>query len=86
MNRNADWLRYLRMLLNTADHGSHGPNGHVSQEALLADHWAHDPRCVRVGVQHRRVGAEPHGYGHGHGQWLEAGVTAHLRTHSRTGR
>jgi len=61
---NTAWLSFLRSLC-PAEEGA---------LQKMADHWAHDVRCVRSGADHRRVGVMVM---HSHEEWLDAGVTAH---------
>jgi hypothetical protein len=65
MKTNTDWLSFLQGLLPPED-------GTLQR---MADHWAHDVRCVSSGAEHRRVGVMVM---HSHEEWLAAGVTAHV--------
>lgn len=64
MRRDNDWLQYLR---NLSGQG----RDPAQQASVYAHQWAHDVRCIRQGVEHRRVGGSP--TGHTHDEWLQAG-------------
>lgn len=63
MRRNNDWLQYLR---NLSGQGRDA----TPQASVYACQWAHDVRCIRQGIEHRRVGESN---GHAHDEWLQAG-------------
>ncbi len=63
MRRDNDWLKYLHTL-------SEQSRNVAQQTDVYASQWAHDVRCLRQGVEHRRVGGAA---GPSHLEWLEAG-------------
>jgi len=64
MRRDKGWLHYLHVL---ADQG----RDLAQHNSVYAQQWAHDVRCIRQGVEHRRVGES--GASHAHDEWLQAG-------------
>lgn len=67
MRRGNDWLQYLHTLSEKGRDLAQG-------NAVYASQWAHDVRCIRQGVEHRRVGAAA--ASNAHDEWLRAGYTA----------
>lgn len=67
MRHTNDWLAYLRKL-----------SGEGRDLAVYALRWAHDIRCIRSGVEHRRVGSEAHF----DREWLDAGYACRIETNA----
>jgi hypothetical protein len=67
MGRSNDWLAYLQMLSEQSRDLAQYANVYASQ-------WARDVRCVRQGVEHRRVGES---INKGKDEWLQAGFVTH---------
>jgi hypothetical protein len=63
MKQSMNWLAHLRAA--TEQH---------RDPLVYAQCWAHDVRCLRTGVTHRRVGLGSNG----HDEWLQAGVAARV--------
>lgn len=66
MRRGTDWLSYLHTLAEQGRDLAHS-------NTIYATQWAHDVRCIRRGVEHRRVGEVAN---HAHDEWLLAGYGA----------
>jgi hypothetical protein len=64
MRRENDWLKYLHFL-------SEQGRDQAQHASVYAAQWAHDVRCIRQGVEHRRVGGAA--VSQGHDEWLQAG-------------
>lgn len=62
MRHTNHWLEYLRQL------SSQG-----ADLAIYALQWAHDPRCVKTGAAHRRVGSHERTH---HPEWLNLGYAS----------
>ena len=72
MRREKDWLNYLHTLSEQGRDLAHYANVYAAQ-------WAHDVRCIRHGIEHRRVGGADQMH---HQEWLLAGyVTRRSVTH-----
>ncbi len=71
MRRGNDWLQYLNTLSEQDRELAHG-------STIYAAQWAHDVRCIRHGVEHRRVGEADR---HAHDEWLLAGYAARAIAH-----
>jgi hypothetical protein len=66
MRRGNDWLEYLHALSGQGrDLANNG--------TVYASQWARDVRCIRQGVEHRRVGEAT---SHARDEWLLAGYAA----------
>jgi hypothetical protein len=61
MKHSISWLEHLRAMTEQR-----------RDPLVYAQCWAHDVRCLRTGVAHRRVGLTSNG----HEEWLLAGVAA----------
>ncbi len=68
MRRSKDWLDYLQTLTEQSRELAQ----HANLDAY-ASQWAHDLRCVRQGIEHRRVGGAVHAPAQD--AWLQAGYT-----------
>jgi hypothetical protein len=66
MRRGTDWLSYLHTLAEQDRDLAHS-------NTIYGAQWAHDVRCIRQGVEHRRVGEVA---SHAHEEWLQAGYVA----------
>ncbi len=66
MHRESNWLAYLHTLSDQSRDLAQYPH-------VYAHQWAHDVRCVRQGIEHRRVGGVT---GNGNTEWLQAGFVA----------
>lgn len=67
MRRRNDWLQYLQTLSDQSRDMAQHANVYASQ-------WAHDVRCIRQGIEHRRVGGADLNVSHD--EWLQAGYVA----------
>jgi hypothetical protein len=67
MRRGNDWLQYLKTLSDQSRDMAQNRNVYASQ-------WAHDVRCIRQGIEHRRVGDAD--ATHAHDEWFLAGYVA----------
>lgn len=67
MRRGNEWLKYLQTL---SEHG----RDLAQYGNIYAHQWAHDVRCLRQGVEHRRVGEAANSQAND--EWLQAGVVS----------
>lgn len=74
MRSSIDWLQYLRTLTNQGSNQSRdlAQQAHSDVNSVYATQWAHDVRCMRSGIEHRRVGGAVTSLGRD--EWLQAGV------------
>ena len=71
MRNGNEWLKYLQTLSQQGrDLAQYGN--------IYAHQWAHDVRCLRQGVEHRRVGEAAHSGAKD--EWLQAGVVSRQPT------
>ncbi|MGC3981310.1 MAG: hypothetical protein QM808_08635 [Steroidobacteraceae bacterium] len=63
MRRDNSWLQYL---CNLSEQG----RDLAQQGNVYAHQWAHDVRCIRKGIEHRRVGEST---SQQRNEWLQAG-------------
>lgn len=71
MRRGNEWLKYLQTLSEQGrDLAQYGN--------IYAHQWAHDVRCLRQGVEHRRVGEVTNSQAND--EWLQAGVVSRQPT------
>ncbi len=71
MRRGNGWLHYLHTLTEQG-------RDLAQNNSVYAAQWAHDVRCLRQGVEHRRVGEAAT---HAHDEWLLAGYVARAIAH-----